>query len=287
MYDDLTARRGETRERGEADRRLEIDEGQTLSLTTISCDVYLKTQQAQDPELVAARDLVGRAADIIGRLEDGIIFHGEPGRNGKLEMPDGSLVVEPAVYEIRQGNPGHPGLLKTLANQKLSKQVRAASVADAGDPLVSNIGDAIQSLESFGHYGPFACVLGHDLYVASVTPNQGSLVLPSDRITPMLDGPLLRSGTVPPGQGVVVALAGAPVDLVVASDVHVSFLQRTLEPRYVLRVSERFVLRIKQAAAVCQLELMVGGGVQGQPGQPGQPQPGQPQQGQPGPDQGP
>ena len=36
------------------------------------------------------------------------------------------------------------------------------------------------------------------------------------------------------------------IDLAVASDVHVRLLQLSIEPRYVLRISERFLLRIKQ-----------------------------------------
>ena len=36
-----------------------------------------------------------------------------------------------------------------------------------------------------------------------------------------------------------------------ASDIDVRFLQATLEPRYVLRVFERLVLRIKELHAVC------------------------------------
>jgi hypothetical protein len=67
---------------------------------------------------------------------------------------------------------------------------------------------------------------------------------------PFLDGgPFLRSSVVPKNLGVIVALAGSPIDLVVASDVHVQFLQLSLEPRYILRVSERFVLRMKQPEA--------------------------------------
>ena len=71
---------------------------------------------------------------------------------------------------------------------------------------------------------------------------------------PFLEGgPLLRSSVVPEDQGVVVSLAGSPIDLVIGSDMHVKFLQVTLEPRYVLRVSERFLLRIKQPEARCRL----------------------------------
>ena len=78
-------------------------------------------------------------------------------------------------------------------------------------------------------------------------------MLPSDRITPFLNGPLLRSSTVPAAAGVVVALAGDPIDLVVATDITVKFLQLNLEPRYVFRVYERVALRVKQRRAVCRL----------------------------------
>jgi uncharacterized linocin/CFP29 family protein len=54
----------------------------------------------------------------------------------------------------------------------------------------------------------------------------------------------------------VVALAGSPIDLVVACDVHLKYIQLSIEPRYVLRVSERFVLRMKQPRARCRLEAL-------------------------------
>ncbi len=79
------------------------------------------------------------------------------------------------------------------------------------------------------------------------------MVLPSDRIVPFLTGPLLRSSTVPGPSGVVVGLGGNPVELVVATDITVKFLQLTLEPRYVFRVYERIALRVKQPGAVCRL----------------------------------
>ena len=113
---------------------------------------------------------------------------------------------------------------------------------------------AIEDLERNGHYGPFAQVLGNVLYLAANTPNENSMVLPSDRIRPFLDGPLLRSSTMPRNKGVVVALAGEPIDLVIAHDLELKFVQMTLEPRFVLRLSERFTLRIKQEGAVVGLE---------------------------------
>jgi uncharacterized linocin/CFP29 family protein len=233
---------------GAAPERLEVDDGLTLRLTTIACEVYLKTQQAEDPELSAAYQMLGRAADVIGRLEDAIIFNGQPGPNAAPEI-DGHP-IQPEIYTVRNGQQ-HDGLVAGVPDE----QVKWHAEAGYSENLVGTVVGAVATLEGNGHYGPFACVLGHELYRAANTPSPNSLVLPSDRIVPFLDGgPLRRSSVVPRDLGVIVALAGAPIDLVVASDVHVRFLQLSIEPRYVLRVSERFVLRIKQPQALFVLK---------------------------------
>ena len=54
----------------------------------------------------------------------------------------------------------------------------------------------------------------------------------------------------------VVALGGAPVDLVVATDMSLNFLAVTLDPMFVFRVFEKIVLRIKQPGAIRGLELV-------------------------------
>ena len=232
------------RYRGEARRRLEVDDGETLRLTTIACEVYLKTQQAEDPELSAACQMLGRAADLIGRLEDAIVFNGQPGPN-QAPLIDGKP-VQPPVSTVRNGQQ-HDGLATGEPEEVVKWQGKRIGYSEN---LVGVIAGAVAKLEGRGHYGPFACVLGHQLYRAANTPSRNSLVLPSDRIVPFLDGgPLRRSSAVPHNRGVIVALAGSPIDLVVASDVRVRFLQLSVEPRYILRVSERFVLRMKQPEA--------------------------------------
>ena len=93
------------------------------------------------------------------------------------------------------------------------------------------VSDAIGLLEQNGHFGPFAAVLGQRLFLVAQTPDVGSLVMPQDRIIPFLGGgPLLRSSTLDDWNGftgVVVALGGAPVELVVATDMCLQFLQVT------------------------------------------------------------
>jgi len=233
--------------RGEARQRLEVDDGLTLRLTTIACNVYLKMQQVEDPELASAKQMVGRAGDIIGRLEDAIVFNGQPETDIAPDKTGGI----PAVYTVRGGN-----MNSGLLGEEGSEREMTVDLAKGGADLVRAVVASVQDLEAKGHYGPFACVLGPSLYEAANAPMDGSLVIPSDRIMPFLDGgPLRRSSVVPDDQGLVIALAGAPIDLVVASDVHVSFVQLTLEPRYVLRVSERFVLRMKQPDARHRLRM--------------------------------
>ena len=79
-------------------------------------------------------------------------------------------------------------------------------------------------------------------------------MLPTDRLVEFLDGRRVqRSGTLPANEGLIIALGGEPIELVLARDVDISFLQVTLEPRHVLRIFERFVLRIKELDAVCRI----------------------------------
>jgi uncharacterized linocin/CFP29 family protein len=125
---------------------------------------------------------------------------------------------------------------------------------------VRGIADAIGLLEAGGHFGPFAVVLDQPLFLDAQTPSL-ALVLPQDRILPFLGGgPLLRSSTLngPPGvaYGVVVALGGEPVELVIATDVCVQFLQVTDEPNFVFRVCEKMALRIKESEAIMPLRAL-------------------------------
>ena len=122
------------------------------------------------------------------------------------------------------------------------------------------IAQAIGLLEAQGHFGPFAVVLDQELFLVAQT-STSVLVLPQDRILPFLGGgPLLRSSTldvaIGVGSGVVVALGGEPVELVIATDVCVQFLQVTAEPNFVFRVCEKMALRIKEPEAIMPLRAL-------------------------------
>ena len=228
--------------RGEADLRLVVHDREMIHLTTISADIYLRTYEASDPEMTAALSMISRAADVLGRLEDSIIFNGQPAVD---EGPRGQDQVKPIIYQVKGGEERRG--LASRGDNELT--VAGEGPDEIGENLVKQTVNAIEDLEREGHYGPFAQVLGTKLYLAANSPHGESMVLPSDRIVPFLDGPLLRSSTIPGHPGVLVALGGDPIDLVVAHDLELKFIQMTIEPRYVLRLSERFTLRIKQTGA--------------------------------------
>jgi hypothetical protein len=88
-------------------------------------------------------------------------------------------------------------------------------------------------------------VLGSELFNRVHDPSK-SLVLPADRITPLLKGgPLLRSGKMDENAGIVVSLSGNAVDIVVGTPPTVQFLQRNSDAKFLFRTYERFVLRIR------------------------------------------
>jgi hypothetical protein len=147
---------------------------------------------------------------------------------------------------------------------------RAAYMGPWSEIIVRHVSDTIGLLEANGHSGPFACFLSPSLFEAVHTPSS-SMVLPRDRILPFLGGEYLcRSNTIPDGYGIMVAGvpayetdaygkrqkqngAGSPVEIVVATDISLRYLQQTPEPKFLFRIWEKIALRVKEWNAVAVL----------------------------------
>jgi uncharacterized linocin/CFP29 family protein len=233
---------------------LGIDDRDTMRLATLQVIVPVRNAQMADPELASALALFRRAANVVARLEDAIVFRGlEPNPNratGGSFAPPGGLTGLPAVWQIT-GALAARGLWTPRPGPEWSIRISGTTVQQRAEQLVAAISEAIGRLERHGHFGPFAVVLGQQLFVVAQTPDRGSLVLPQDRIIPFLGGgPLLRSSTLSDSAGVVVALGGAPIELVVATDMNLQFLQVSAEPVFLFRVSEKIALRIRERAVV-------------------------------------
>jgi uncharacterized linocin/CFP29 family protein len=245
---------------GGTQQRIAIADTDTIKLPTLQVKVYLRGAQMADPEMTSVLALFRRAANVLARLEDAVIFNGQtaPGNDGK-GTAKGALGELPHVREILGGQDGGGLLGPDAAGPEPRTRTSVPVVRDGendGQSLVKAVSDCIGKLEGKGHFGPFAVVLDQKLFLIAQTPDPGSLVLPQDRIIPFLGGGLLlRSSTLPEYKGVVVALGGGPVELVVATDMSLQFLQVTTDPMFVFRVFEKMALRIKERTAIMALTL--------------------------------
>ena len=238
--------------------RLGIDDRDTVRLATLQVTVRMRNAQLADPEMTSVLAMLRRAANVVARLEDAVVFRGlalDPTNPGRF-APQGGLGGMPLIWQIT-GAEDTPGLWSP-AGRRLAR-VRAWPEDQRGHQIVAAVSGAIGDLERDGHFGPFAVTLGQGLFLVAQTPDVGSLVMPQDRIIPFLGGgPLLRSSTLDEfggNSGVVVALGGSPVELVVAKDVSLQFLQVTEEPAFIFRIYEKIALRIREPRAIVLLYM--------------------------------
>jgi uncharacterized linocin/CFP29 family protein len=212
--------------------RLEVDSDPNLKIATISTLVYLRAHEIADPDLAAGLTMFRRAANMIARVEDAIVFDGQTPKLGTL----GTSV------DIK--NISWLGLLPYVA-----RPANAARFGANGTSVFAAVMDAITTLEADGYFGPFACVLGSALFQSASRPDV-AFVSVRDRLLPFLDGLLFRSSVIDDDAGVVIALGSGLIEIVLASDVNVNFVQINTEPRWVFRLSERIALRVKDQRAV-------------------------------------
>lgn len=220
---------------------IEIDDRNIWQLATLKVNVRVRGAQMADAEMTSSLNLFRRAANVLARLEDAVVFNGLSGT--PLQPTWGA---PPPVWEITGGQ-----VIRGLLDGANRTVVVGRPPPSRGERLVRAVSRAIGDLESLGQFGPFAVVLGQGLFVVAETPEPNSMVLPQDRIIPFLGGgSFLRSTTLPVNRGVVVALGGTPVELVFASDLHLQFLQRAADGEFLFRLSEKMALRVKEPAII-------------------------------------
>lgn len=219
---------------------LEVDDHTTHRLVSVSVNVQVKNHMLGDPDLTAATDLFRRAANIVARVEDAVIF------NGHGDGEKHPLQGLPNVYRVSPTS----RCLGLLAQAGSNVNIVGAEPKKEGPAVFDAIVQAVLRAESVGFHRPFAVVLGHDLFAALHRPMPHSMVLPRDSVPPFTDGPLLRSSELPPKSGLLISLQGAAVELVVPADISVRYLQANLEGAHVFRVSQRFLLRVKDKGAI-------------------------------------
>lgn len=226
-------------------RPLNIADKKTIELSILKLNVRVRGEQLADPEMRSVVALFRRAANVIARLEDALIFNGYP------PLPHGAVDIGEEIC-----GPETKGLLRTASEN----EEKPEPITD-GNTLVTAVTDSVGLLESHGHFGPFAVVLSQNLFSLAQKPvnildngPDGPSFVPQARVVPLLGGgSLLRSSVLPDDRGLVVALGGAPIELVVATDISLEFLHVTEHPYFIFRVFEKIVLLIKERNAVIEL----------------------------------
>jgi uncharacterized linocin/CFP29 family protein len=207
-----------------------------LRLVNLTANVELSSEQVADEALSNALLTFRRAANILALEQDRVVFAGFGRGFARENSPAVVNHVDPQM-----------GLADLPARSGFNPLVVPRG-GTLGQKIVTAVVTAMNTLEGNSHPAPFACVLGDKLFVAVHDPS-ASLVLPADRVTPLLrGGPLSRSGQIEPDTGIVVSLAANAVDIVVGTPPGVQFLQRQGDARFLFRVYERFALRIRDAA---------------------------------------
>lgn len=241
---------------------IRVDDVNTLKLWTLAVQVELKQQQLAEENLTGALSAFRRAANLLARAEDAIAFNGLQYAINTADPTDGELDDKRVPVQCKvTGGETAPGLFDSgqpLPNISFPVGTTPGTIpgpSPYSENLVTAVSIAISALEGNGHLGPFACVLGNNAFVEAHKPLPNSMVLPRDRMEPFLGMQLLRSSTLEPNKGIVVALAGDPIDLVVSTAPTVQFLNVNNDAKYLFRVYEKFVLRIKEAGTVVSFRL--------------------------------
>ena len=220
-----------------------VDESAVIALVELGVEFGLTRQQtAAEAQHRTGDALATRAANLLAQAEDLILFSGE------------AALKDPLFKRVqrRSGDAG-TGLLGAAGN------VVNVAPDGGGAPkrYVEHIFDAVVEgyalLQGQGHNGPYALALRSEAYADTFASLPGSIVMPADRITPLVQLGMFGTGTLPPATGLLISVGGNTVDLVVGVEPTTEFLQVSTEGLYRFRVFERFALRVKDSSALVRL----------------------------------
>jgi hypothetical protein len=237
-------------------RQLVVDQ-ETLALFEPSATVKLTRAQGDEADLQRAMTTLHRRASALARWVDALVFAGF----------DESVNPLPPGIKMPRLNSNKPLGLREAAIQAEQEEGSApipVAARSANESLVSTFFTAVLKLEERGYYRDYHLVLGQELWAQLNSPNEGSLVLPRDRIEATLQGGgFYRTTTIPPKEALLISLDGPTLDWVIAGDASeqasLEFLRTEADDRdeeiYLLRIRIRFAPRVREDRAIVRLQL--------------------------------
>ena len=194
-------------------------------------------------------------------------------KQGLLRRNPGALGLIEGAVDLQDPGTGDDTL--ALARPKASK------LDNQG--LMDAIVTAITTLEQHGYVAPYVCVFGFGPFRAAHAPIGATTALPRDRLEPFIGREILHASAIDilpeqvpraatpltsleketseketsekdwQNRGLLLSLAGDPIDLAIAAEATPEFRHVDAEGRYVFSVFERFALRIKDRSAIVVL----------------------------------
>ncbi len=241
---------------------LSVDEGKTISIFEILTSFSMTKQQvSKEGDVTTAITLATRATNILIQGEDILMFQGDDAleTGSKPDPLFASGRIRHRTSSFGTGLLGAVAALKDPSSQTIPVDPTSVSSPPSentyGENTFGAVSAAYSRLQRKGHYGPYALALHSDIYADAFAPLKTTLIMPADRIKPLVTAGFHGTGTLPPFTGVLVSLGGNTMDLVVGLDAITAFLQEDTDGLNQFRVFERFTLRLKDVTAVIKLDF--------------------------------
>lgn len=227
-------------ERAWAQRGIEI-KTKTIEIVELAVNVFLTPQAAAESDLHSAVSLFTYAANLIAHAEDTLVFQG----GDVIRRVD----TYPVFRAVRVTGDAGSGLL----DRNEVETVRVEPVDGTyTSTLYAAVAKAATEVQA-NHAGRLALVLPSRVYPDAFRGQPGSR--PKDEIEAFVGDRFYASNGLPDDRGLVLALDGNTMDLVVTLDATPTFLQVDAQGRFDFSVSERIALRVKDPTAVARLEF--------------------------------
>lgn len=218
------------------------DESAVTPIVELGVEFRLTRQQiGSEPDVGTAVSLATRAANVLARAEDVILFQGKDG------------LKDPLLKSVKQGG-GSLGA-GLLSSADLAITVNPIGTDSYGKNTFVSFANAYSQLQSKGHYGPYAFVVRSEIYADAYAPLPDTLVLPADSVKAMVSLGFYGTAAIPLLSGVLVSVGGNTMDLVSSVNPTTEFLQIDPDGGYRFKVFERFALRVKDKTAIVSFEF--------------------------------
>lgn len=228
---------------------LSIQQSDMLPLIEIGVQFALTEAQVDDEvNMHTGVTLAHRAGTLLDLAEDLVIFQGNTG----LQDP---------VFQVVQTDGSDAGTGLVFAPPKEQVIPVFPVEVDPIDPSQNRYGEntfgavaqAFALLQKT-HYGRCALVLHTNVYADTYAALPETLAVPAERIKGLVSDHFYVSSALPPFTGILVAIDGDTMDLVVGQAPLTTFTQVS-NSQYLFRLYERMALRLKDPTAVVRLEF--------------------------------